>query len=97
MYDFETGPEWQEVRLDLAEVSPNVDWKRVRAIGVGTMGPVGPFRFQIDDVRAGVRSRPDPTDMRLKQLLQNIRNPPPDSMVGHMTAPTAASCATCRS
>lgn len=23
--------------------------------------------------------------MRLKQLLQNIRNPPPDSMVGHMT------------
>ena len=50
MYDFETGPEWQEVRLDLAKY-PNVDWKRVRAIGVGTMGPVGPFRFQIDDVR----------------------------------------------
>ena len=50
MYDFATGPEWQEVRLDLAKY-PNVDWKRVRAIGVGTMGPVGPFRFQIDDVR----------------------------------------------
>jgi hypothetical protein len=28
-----------------------VDWKRVRMIGVGTMGPAGPFRFQIDDVR----------------------------------------------
>jgi hypothetical protein len=50
MYDFETGPEWHEVRLDLAKYS-NVDWKRVRAIGVGTMGPVGPFRFEIDDVR----------------------------------------------
>jgi hypothetical protein len=50
MYDFETGPEWREVRLDLAKY-PNVDWKRVRAIGVGTMGPVGAFRFQIDDVR----------------------------------------------
>lgn len=50
MYDFEAGSEWREVRLDLAKY-PNVDWKRVRAIGVGTMGPVGPFRFQIDDVR----------------------------------------------
>jgi ABC-2 type transport system permease protein len=50
MYDFETGPEWHEVRLVLADYS-NVDWKRVRAIGVGTMGPVGPFRFEIDDVR----------------------------------------------
>jgi ABC-2 type transport system permease protein len=50
MYDFETGPEWREVRLDLAKY-PNVDWKRVRAIGVGTMGPVGAFRFEIDDVR----------------------------------------------
>jgi ABC-2 type transport system permease protein len=50
MYDFEAGPEWREVRLELAEFS-NADWKRVRAIGVGTMGPVGPFRFQIDNVR----------------------------------------------
>ena len=49
MYDFETGPEWREVRLDLARFS-NVDWTRVRAIGVGSMGPVGPFRFEIDDV-----------------------------------------------
>jgi hypothetical protein len=38
------------VRLDLTKFS-NVDWKRVRMIGVGTMGPAGPFRFQIDDVR----------------------------------------------
>jgi ABC-2 type transport system permease protein len=50
MYDFEAGPEWREVKLDMTSYS-NVDWKRVRAIGVGTMGPVGPFRFQIDDVR----------------------------------------------
>ena len=27
------------------------DFKRVRAIGIGTMGPAGPFRFEIDDVR----------------------------------------------
>jgi hypothetical protein len=50
MFDFETGPEWHEVRLELAKYA-NVDWKRVRAIGVGTMGPVGQFRFEIDDVR----------------------------------------------
>jgi ABC-2 type transport system permease protein len=50
MYDFPTGPEWQEVTLTLADY-PNVDWTRVRAIGVGTMGPTGPFRFQIDNVR----------------------------------------------
>jgi hypothetical protein len=50
MYDFPTSPEWQEVRLDIAKYG-SVDWKRVRAIGVGTMGPVGPFRFEIDDVR----------------------------------------------
>jgi hypothetical protein len=50
MYDFPTGPEWHEVRLDIAKYG-SVDWKRVRAIGVGTMGPAGPFRFEIDDVR----------------------------------------------
>ncbi|MES1262938.1 MAG: CIA30 family protein [Peristeroidobacter soli] len=50
MYDFPSGPEWHEVKLTLADFS-NVDWTRVRAIGVGTMGPVGPFRFQIDNVR----------------------------------------------
>jgi hypothetical protein len=50
MHDFEAGPEWQEVKLDMSSYS-NVDWTRVRAIGVGTMGPVGTFRFQIDDVR----------------------------------------------
>jgi ABC-2 type transport system permease protein len=50
MQDFETGPEWREVKLDMPSYS-NVDWKRVRAIGVGSMGPTGPFRFEIDDVR----------------------------------------------
>jgi ABC-2 type transport system permease protein len=50
MVDFVAGPEWKEVRLDIAKLGA-ADWKRVRAIGVGTMGPVGPFRFQIDNVR----------------------------------------------
>ncbi|HEU4780250.1 MAG TPA: CIA30 family protein [Steroidobacteraceae bacterium] len=50
MYDFEAGPEWREVKLELAQFS-NADWTRVRAIGVGTMGPAGAFRFQIDSVR----------------------------------------------
>jgi hypothetical protein len=50
MVDFEAGPEWKEVRLDIAKLGA-ADWKRVRAIGVGTMGPAGTFRFQIDDVR----------------------------------------------
>jgi hypothetical protein len=50
MVDFEAGPEWKEVRLDIAKLGA-ADWKRVRAIGVGTMGPVGPFRFEIDEVR----------------------------------------------
>ena len=50
MVDFDAGPEWHEVRLELAKYGA-ADFKRVRAIGVGTMGPAGPFRFQIDDVR----------------------------------------------
>jgi ABC-2 type transport system permease protein len=50
MYDFEAGADWHEVRLILADFS-NADFQRVRGIGVGTMGPVGPFRFQIDNVR----------------------------------------------
>jgi hypothetical protein len=50
MVDFETGPEWRYVKLEIAKLGA-ADWKRVRALGVGTMGPTGPFRFQIDDVR----------------------------------------------
>jgi ABC-2 type transport system permease protein len=50
MVDFEAGPEWHEVRLELPNYGA-ADFKRVRAIGLGTMGPAGPFRFQIDDVR----------------------------------------------
>jgi hypothetical protein len=49
MVDFEAGTDWHEVRLDLANFGA-ADFKRVRAIGVGTMG-AGPFRFEIDDVR----------------------------------------------
>jgi hypothetical protein len=50
MVDFEAGAEWREVRLELASLGA-ADFKRVRAIGIGSMGPTGPFRFQIDDVR----------------------------------------------
>jgi len=50
MVDFEAGADWHEVRLDLAKLGA-ADFKRVRAIGIGTMGPTGPFRFEIDDVR----------------------------------------------
>jgi hypothetical protein len=50
MYDFGTGDEWQEVKLDLANFGA-ADWKRVRGIGVGTMEPTSAFRFQIDDLR----------------------------------------------
>jgi ABC-2 type transport system permease protein len=50
MYDFEAGPAWREVKLELANFGA-ADFKRVRAIGVGSMGPAGPFRLEIDDVR----------------------------------------------
>jgi ABC-2 type transport system permease protein len=50
MYDFEAGAQWREIRLELANFGA-ADFRRVRAIGVGSMGPVGPFQLQIDDVR----------------------------------------------
>ena len=50
MNEFETGPEWRTVTVKLSEFV-NVDFSRTRAIGFGSMGPVGPFRFEIDDVR----------------------------------------------
>jgi ABC-2 type transport system permease protein len=50
MHDFVAGAEWHEVKVNLSDY-PNVDWTRVKMIGVVSMGPVGPFRFQIDDVR----------------------------------------------
>ena len=50
MYPVETSTEWREVRLSLADFG-NIDLKHVRAIGLGSMGPAGPFEFQIDNVR----------------------------------------------
>jgi hypothetical protein len=38
------------VKINLSDY-PNVDWTRVKMIGVLSMGSPGPFRFQIDDVR----------------------------------------------
>jgi hypothetical protein len=50
MYSFTAGPEWNEVKITFSDY-PNVDWTRVKMIGVLSMGSAGPFRFQIDDVR----------------------------------------------
>jgi len=50
MYDFDAGSDWHEVRIELAKFGI-ADFKRVRGIGMVSMGPPGPFRFQIDDVR----------------------------------------------
>jgi len=50
MYPFNAGPEWTEVKITLSDY-PNVDWTRVKMIGIVSIGPPGPFRFQIDDVR----------------------------------------------
>jgi hypothetical protein len=49
MYGFTAGPDWQEVKVPLQDLG-NLDLKLVKAISFGTM-TVGPFRFQIDDVR----------------------------------------------
>jgi hypothetical protein len=48
-FPFESGAEWREVRVPLADFV--VDPARVRGIMVGSHGPEGDFRLQIDDVR----------------------------------------------
>ncbi|MEO8063309.1 MAG: CIA30 family protein [Pseudomonadota bacterium] len=50
MYEFVAGPEWQEVRIELDTLA-GMDLRRVRGIVIGAMGPVGNFRFALDDVR----------------------------------------------
>ena len=49
------APSGSEVRIRSRTLA-GIDSKRVRGIGIGTHGPLGAFRFEIDDVRAGVRS-----------------------------------------
>jgi ABC-2 type transport system permease protein len=48
-FPFETGPEWREVRVPLADFVE--DLKRVRGIMLGANGPEGEFRLQVDNVR----------------------------------------------
>jgi ABC-2 type transport system permease protein len=48
-FPFEAGPEWREVRVPLSDFV--VDPARVRGIMIGSNGPEGDFRLQIDDVR----------------------------------------------
>jgi hypothetical protein len=49
MYGFGTRDEWQEVRIPLADVI-NLDLAAVHGIVIGTMGPVGDFRFELDGI-----------------------------------------------
>jgi hypothetical protein len=50
MYSFATTPEWQQVRIPLAELA-GLDIARVHGIVIGNNAPLGDFRFAIDDVR----------------------------------------------
>jgi hypothetical protein len=50
MYSFTPGADWQEVSIKLNSLA-GMDLRRVRAILIGSMGPTGDFRFQIDNVR----------------------------------------------
>jgi ABC-2 type transport system permease protein len=50
MYSFDAGPEWQEIRIELATLA-GMDLKRVRGIVIGAGRPSGEFRFALDDVR----------------------------------------------
>jgi ABC-2 type transport system permease protein len=49
MQPFSTGTDWQEVKLELAR-HVGADFKHVRGFGIVSMA-MGPFQFQIDDLR----------------------------------------------
>jgi ABC-2 type transport system permease protein len=49
MQPFSTGPDWQEVTVDLAR-HVGADFKHVRGFGLVSMA-MGPFQFQVDDLR----------------------------------------------
>jgi ABC-2 type transport system permease protein len=49
MQDVATGPEWQEVKLDLARYV-GADFEHVKGLGLVSMD-LGPFKFQLDDLR----------------------------------------------
>jgi ABC-2 type transport system permease protein len=50
MYGFNTGPDWQEVRIPLKDVY-GLDPARVHGIVIGSNGPLGDFRLELDDVQ----------------------------------------------
>ena len=50
MYSFATTPEWQQVRIPLADLA-GLDIARVHGIVIGNNAPLGDFRFAIDDVQ----------------------------------------------
>lgn len=49
MYGFNTGPDWQEIRIPLDDVM-NLDLARVHGIVIGSNGPLGDFHLELDAV-----------------------------------------------
>ena len=49
MYGFNTTDDWQEVRIPLADVM-NLDLAAVHGVVIGTNGPLGDFRFELDGI-----------------------------------------------
>ena len=49
MYGFNTTADWQEVRIPLADVM-NLDLAAVHGMVIGTNGPLGDFRFELDGI-----------------------------------------------
>jgi ABC-2 type transport system permease protein len=49
MYGFNTTDDWQEVRIPLADVV-NLDFAAVHGVVIGTNGPLGEFRFELDGI-----------------------------------------------
>ena len=82
MVDFEAGPEWREVRLELANYGA-ADFKRVRAIGVGTMGP-GVHSASRSTTCGWSKIAPGSNTHATQTTNQEHPRATPDSMVGYM-------------
>ena len=49
MYGFDTGPDWQEVRIPLKDVM-GLDLARIHGVVIGSNGPLGDFHLELDAV-----------------------------------------------
>ena len=50
MVQFTAGAEWQNVAIPLESLGTTLDRQRVHGILIGSMGPPGDFRFELDDI-----------------------------------------------